>query len=130
MLSSAGTNLVRSQKQSFCLAPTDPVNLMRPGSLWNPSTIGLGSSCPTDQGLWLRETLPVGWGDTYYQSVAGQAFNITGLANGTYYLQVKVNPFGNIHEVSHANDASYLEIRLGGTAGARTVTVVKAVKKP
>jgi hypothetical protein len=78
----------------------------------------------------LRETLPVGWGDTYYQSVAGQAFNVTGLANGTYYLQVRANPFGNIHEVTDANNTSYLEIRLGGTTGARTVTVVKPVKKP
>ena len=29
--------------------------------------------------------MPVGWGDTYLQSIAGQAFSITRVPNGTYY---------------------------------------------
>jgi hypothetical protein len=113
---------VRSDKQSFCLAPTDPINLTRPGALWRPDSIGLGSSCPTDQSLWLRETLPVGWGDTYVQQKGGQAFNITDLPNGRYYIQVTTNPRGRIHEVSRANNTSLLAVHLGGTPGARTVT--------
>jgi hypothetical protein len=130
LLNADGDTVVRSHKQSFCLAPTDPVNLTRPHALWNPDSIGLESSCPTDQSLWLRETLPVGWGDTYVQEAGGQAFNITGVANGRYVLRVQTNPFGHIHETTRSNNTSYLAIDLGGTPGARTVKEIGPVSHP
>lgn len=130
LLNHDATQTVRSAKQSFCIAPTDPVNLLRPGAVWVPGATSLASACPTEQGLWLRESLPVGWGDTYFQTVAGQAFDVTTLPNGTYYLRVRANPAGRIHEVRHSNDTSYLRISLGGSAGDRTVSVMKPVTKP
>jgi len=48
--------------------------------------------------LWVREMLPVGWGDTYFNSVAGQSFDITGVPNGTYYIEVIANPLHVLHE--------------------------------
>ena len=36
--------------------------------------------------------MPVGWGDTYFQFVAGQAFDITSVPNGTYYIEVGAVP--------------------------------------
>jgi hypothetical protein len=118
---------VRSGKQSFCLAPTDPIDLTRPGALWSPDYVGLGSSCPSDQSLWLRETLPVGWGDTYVQQKGGQAFNITDLPNGRYYIRVTTNPHGKIHEVTKKNNSALLAVDLGGTPGDRTVSRIGIV---
>jgi hypothetical protein len=122
LLDANGKRVVLSHKQSFCLAPTDPVDLTAPGALWNPYTIGLQSSCPTDQSIWLRETLPVGWGDTYVQRKAGQAFNITNVPNGRYQIRVATNPFGHIHETTRKNDQALVTVELGGTPGHRTVT--------
>jgi hypothetical protein len=127
LLDASQQRVVRSDKQSFCLAPTDAINLTRPGALWNPDTVGLGSSCPSEQSLWLRETLPVGWGDTYVQSKGGQAFDITNLPNGRYIIRIATNPRHRIHELYRANDTSLLAIDLGGTPGARTATVVGQV---
>jgi hypothetical protein len=71
----------------------------------------------------VREVLPTGWGDTYFQGLPGQSFNITDLPNGTYYIAVEANPLGLLHERRTDNDVELREIRLGGTPGARTVTV-------
>jgi hypothetical protein len=128
LLSHGGDRVVRSGKQSFCLAPTDPINLMVPGALWQPDSVGLFSSCPTDQSIWLRETLPVGWGDTYVQAAAGQSFNITGVPNGTYLVRVWTDPFHNILETRRDNDSALLKIRLGGAPGARTVDSIGTVR--
>ena len=67
--------------------------------------------------------MPVGWGDTYFQSVAGQSFDINSIPNGTYYIEIVANPEGVLHELSTANDFSYRKIILGGTRGHRTVRV-------
>jgi hypothetical protein len=122
LLNSKGKRVVLSGKQSFCLAPTDPLDLTVPGALWNPDSIGLSSNCPTDQSLWLRETLPVGWGDTYVQEKGGQAFNITDLPNGRYQIRISTNPRGRIHEVTRKNNTALLAVNIGGVPGARTVT--------
>jgi hypothetical protein len=73
--------------------------------------------------LWIREVLPAGWGDTYFQGVPGQSFDITGLPNGTYWIEVRANPLGSLYDVDPTNDTSLREVILGGTPGARTVTV-------
>ena len=118
------SRVVLSGKQSFCLAPTDPVDLSRPGALWQPDKIGLFSACPSQESIWLRETMPSGWGDTYIQSAAGQAFNITDVRNGVYFVRVTTNPHHRIIETSTHNNVSLLKIRLGGKPGARTLKVI------
>jgi hypothetical protein len=67
--------------------------------------------------------LPVGWGDTYFQFVAGQAFNITHLPNGTYYIEVTANPGNVLHESDTGNDVSLRKVIIGGTRGHRTARV-------
>jgi hypothetical protein len=128
LLDTRGKRVTRSKKQSFCLAPTDPVNLLRRGAQWN--TDGLYSACPSDQSLWLREALPVGWGDTYIQQLGCSALNVTTVPNGTYLIRIQTNPFGHIKEVTRSNNTSYLKITLGGTPGARTVSTVGPVGAP
>ena len=75
--------------------------------------------------IWVREVLASGWGDTYSQDRAGQAIDITGLPNGTYWIRVLANPVGRLHELSRRNNVSLRRVVLGGTAGARTVRVPK-----
>jgi len=123
LLSSDKQQVVRSQKTGFCLAPTDAIDLTVPGAIWNPGTLGLFSACGDASAIWTRETLPTGWGDTYFQSLPGQSFNITNLPNGTYFIQVQADPTGQIFERSSANDSRFRKVILGGVPGARTVTV-------
>jgi hypothetical protein len=73
--------------------------------------------------LWIREVLPVGWGDTYSQWVAGQAFDISAVPNGTYYIRIVANPGGGLIEAASDNNTSYRQLVLGGDAGARSVDV-------
>jgi hypothetical protein len=122
LLNAHKDRVVRSGKQSFCLAPTDPIDLTKVGALWQPDKVGLYSSCPSDESIWLRETLPVGWGDTYVQSAAGQGFDITSLPNGEYFVRVTTNPRHRILETTTRNNAALVRIQLGGVPGARTVT--------
>lgn len=124
LLDASQTGIVYSDKEGFCLAPTDAIDLALPRAVWNPGQIGFGGTvCGSETSLWTRETLPAGWGDTYFQGLPGQSFDITDLPNGTYFIAVKANPAGELYERSAANNVRYRRVILGGAAGARTVTV-------
>jgi hypothetical protein len=118
------TAVVRSHKQSFCIAPTDPVDLMVEGAVWDPYRIGLSSACGGATSIWVREVLQSGWGDTYFQSVAGQAFDITRVPNGWYYIESTLNPRGSLYETNMSNNTGLRMVRLSGDRGNRRVTVV------
>jgi hypothetical protein len=117
------TEVVRSDKVSFCLAPTDPIDLLLPTAEWVPYSTGFYSACGEPGSLWVRETLPVGWGDTYYQYLPGQSFDITDLPNGKYFVRVQVNPLGELYDATSANDTSYRRVRLRGKPGNRRAVV-------
>jgi hypothetical protein len=117
------SELIRSKKEAFCLAPTDAIDLLIPNASWNPGEIGLHTACGTPNSIWVREILPLGWGDTYFQGLPGQSFNITDVPNGTYYIAVIANPSGLLHEQTDANNMELREIVLGGTKENRTVEV-------
>jgi Lysyl oxidase len=123
LVTQAKTVAVASHKMGFCIAPVDAVDLLAPHALWQPSFVGLQGACGSPTALWVTEELPVGWGDTYIQSIAGQNFDITGVPNGTYYIQVAANPEGVLHETTASNDVSFRKVILGGTPGHRTVKV-------
>jgi len=123
LLDGTQAQVVRSRKQSFCLAPTDPVDLTKPGAEMDPYQIGLYSQCGGPDALWIREDLPAGWGDTYFQFVGGQAFDVTDLPNGKYFIQVTVNPLGAIYETDTTNDTSLRRVLLRGQPGDRRVVV-------
>jgi hypothetical protein len=123
LLDSAHQLAVPSHKVGFCIAPTDPVDLLQPGAVWQPSFLGFGGQCGSPTALWVQEELPLGWGDTYFQSVAGQSFNITHLPNGTYYIQIQANPEHVLYETDTSNDISLRKVILGGRPGHRTVRV-------
>jgi hypothetical protein len=123
LLGSARTVALRSHKEGFCIAPTDAVDLVLPGAVWQPSFTGLSGACGEQSALQVQEMLPLGWGDTYFQFLPGQAFNITHVPNGTYYIEIIANPEKLIHESDTRNDTSLRKVILGGTRGHRTVRV-------
>jgi len=116
-------SVTRSGKQAFCLAPTDPIDLTIRGAVQRVDAGRMWSQCSGATALWLREVLPAGWGDTYFQWLPGQSFDITGLPNGTYQVRVTTNFRGAIHETRTDNNVSLRTVELGGKAGARTVSV-------
>jgi len=99
-----------SRKEAFCLAPTDPINLLVKSANWKPGSTGLGSACGGKRALSITETLDVGWGDTYSQSLPGQLFDITGRPNGTYYIEVRANPDDRLYEGQTNNNVSLRKV--------------------
>jgi len=125
LLDAHGHRVLVSGKQSFCLAPTDPIDLTIRGADWQAESSDLASSCGGEEAIWLREVLQAGWGDTYYQDRAGQSFNITALPNGHYQVRVTADPHHRLAETSYRNNVGLVSIVLGGPAGHRTVKVVR-----
>jgi len=123
LLSANKKLVVRSQKVGFCIAPTDAVNLLLRNAVWNPAFIGFGGQCGSPTALWVREMMPVGWGDTYQQFLAGQAFDITNLKNGTYYVAITANPEHQLKETNYRNDMTLRKVVISGAKGHRHVTV-------
>lgn len=117
-----GGEVKPSRKEAFCLAATDAIDLTLPGARMNPE-IGLATACGMEDSIWIRETLPLGWGDTYFQSLPGQSFNITDVPNGTYYIQVEANPSGALYEQTADNNVEMREVILKGKPGQRRVVV-------
>ncbi|HEU4528628.1 MAG TPA: lysyl oxidase family protein [Actinomycetota bacterium] len=115
--------VVTSDKQSWCLANTDAIDLTVANANWRAYGGDLSTMCGGPSALWVREVLDVGWGDTYVQGVAGQAFDITELPNGTYYIRVHVNPLGTMFESTDANNVEDRLIVLKGRPGNRRVEV-------
>ena len=123
LLAADQSQIVRSEKTAFCLAPTDAIDMTIPGATWNPYSIGLGTACGSRNSIWTREVLPAGWGDTYFQGLPGQSFDITDLPNGTYFIAVEANPDGLLVEGSSSNNIELRRIMLRGKRGHRKVIV-------
>jgi hypothetical protein len=124
LLDQSLSEVVLSRKQSFCIAPTDAVDLSVEGAEYNPWSMRLSSRCGSAGSIWVREALAAGWADTYFQYVAGQAFNITQVPNGWYYVRLEMNPLGTLYDASTDNDTADRLIRLGGRPGRRTLRVM------
>ncbi len=123
LLDATQSEVVRSQKEAFCLAATDAIDYTVRNANWRPNNTDLHTACGNEGAVAVREVLDVGNGDTYIQSLPGQSFDVTDLPNGTYYVQVVANPEGNLYESNVNNNVSLRQVILGGTPGARTVTV-------
>ncbi len=117
--------VVRSAKEAFCLANTDAIDYSVKGANWKPDNTDLHTSCGDRASLGVREVLDAGSGDTYAQYLPGQSFDLQGLRNGTYYIQIKANPAKVLYEKKTSNNVSYRKVVIGGTAGNRTVKVAK-----
>jgi hypothetical protein len=124
LLNAKQTEVVRSQKEAFCLAATDAIDYTVKNANWHPGNTDLHTACGDHGSLSVREVLDVGSGDTYEQTLPGQSFDITNLANGTYYVQVTANPEHRLYEASTKNNVALRQVILGGTKHHRTVKVL------
>lgn len=122
LIDAGQANAIRSRKESFCLVPTDPVDLSTDDANLTGERADLTTSCGGPDAMWIRETLPLGWGDTYYQG-GRYGFNITKVPNGTYFVEVAANPDGLLQEQDDTNNVSLREVIISGTRGDRRVTV-------
>ncbi|WP_433337246.1 lysyl oxidase family protein [Spirillospora sp. CA-294931] len=123
LLRADGKEVVRSQKEAFCLANTDAIDQTVKNANWKPGNTDLETACGDLSSLSVREVLDVGSGDTYEQHRPGQSFDITTLPNGVYHIQVIANPDRRLHESTTKNNVSLRKVVLGGKPGARTVKV-------
>ncbi len=123
LLSEDQTKEVRSGKEAFCLANTDAVDYTVKNANWHPRNTDLSTACGEQNSISVREVLDVGSGDTYTQYRPGQSFDVTDLANGTYYIQVIANPEKRLQETNTDNNVALRKVVLAGEPGARTVTV-------
>ncbi len=115
--------IVRSRKEAFCLANTDAVDYTVDAANWNPYNTDLHTSCGSYAAMAVREVLDTGSGDTYFQGLPGQSFNVKDLPNGKYYISVEANPFGVMHETKTGNNVSMRKIFLRGKGDKRRVVV-------
>ncbi len=115
----------RSQKEAFCLANTDQVDYTVPAANWLPENTDLHTSCGSRQSVGVREVLDAGSGDTYDQSLPGQSFDLKGLKNGVYYIEVLANPDRKLVETSTTNNVSYRKVTISGKSGHRKAAVAK-----
>jgi hypothetical protein len=115
--------VVRSRKVGFCIAPTDNIDMVLKHATWQPSYTGIAGNCGDPAALWATEILPIGWGDTYVQTVPYQSFDITRIPNGTYYIEIAANPEHLLKETDTRNDVSLRKVIISGTAGHRKVRV-------
>jgi hypothetical protein len=119
------TLVVDSGKEAFCLANTDMVDYTVKGANWRPENTDLSTACGDREALGVREVLDPGSGDTYTQYREGQAFDLTGVPNGTYYIEIAANPDKVLYERSRKNNVSLRQVVIGGSKDARTVAVGK-----
>jgi hypothetical protein len=124
LVDASGSEVVLSKKQSFCIAPTDAVDLSVEGADYVPWSLRLSSRCGSSESIWVREALAAGWADTYFQSVSGQALNVTNVPNGWYYVRLEMNPLGNMYDSTPGNEIADRLIHLGGRRGSRTLQVM------
>ncbi|MBI4424451.1 MAG: hypothetical protein HY554_12015 [Elusimicrobia bacterium] len=60
------------------------------------------------------EGISVGWADVYDKALADQDIDITGLADGTYWLEMETDPEGRLLESDEANNTTRIRIHLEG----------------
>ncbi len=125
LLSADKRTVLVSQKTGFCLANTDAIDYTIPDAQWQPGTPSLSTACgsASPDARSVAMSLGVGSGDTYVQTIAGQSFNVTGIPDGTYYIEIAINPLNLLYLASGDAGPSFRQIRIGGKPGARTVTV-------
>lgn len=99
-----GAIVAEGAKTSFCVEDLGIYN----NTLPNFDPDGEFHSCgSTTQGL------SVGWVDVYTKTLAGQNIDITGLADGVYWLESEADPDNHILEKDETNNATRIKVTVG-----------------
>ena len=92
-----------SQKTTFCVMDTTPINTSVPGAPTSPVYATCGN---------IKQGMSVGWGDTYGSNLAGQSIDVTGLPNGSYKLVIEVDPKKRLEELYDTDNTSCVLLQL------------------
>lgn len=84
-----------SQKSTFCIRDTEPVDLMHPGANKSASFVVCGRE---------RQGISAGWADAYYYTYVDQNFDVTDLPVGEYVLKIIINPLDRFKEITKDNN--------------------------
>lgn len=97
-------------KRGFCFYDSDPYRMTLAAAprrfVYPRSGCGARSALQLDMGL------SVGWVDTYYWRIPGQAVDLTGLPDGRYRLAVKADPRNWFRERNERNNRTWVDLRL------------------
>ena len=124
-----GAVVRKSSKIGFCFMPTtalhfEPVKGPRGmGYSASLSDDRLPVNCGERRSTRVAMSLQAGWGDEYYQGIAGQSFDVSDLPNGSYRLRISVNPKGDLAEITAANNIAERLISLEGNGADRELNV-------
>lgn len=121
LVDGTGKVVASSGKIGFCMADVHQLDATRPGFVVPDATGFIGCQGPLSRSV--RETLDPGWGDEYDQVTPEQELDVTGVPNGTYRIEILADPDRKLREATRDNNVSFRTVVLGGTPGARTVTV-------
>jgi Lysyl oxidase len=97
-------------KRGFCFYDSDPYRLTLPGA--PDRFVYPRSGCGARSALRLHMGLSIGWLDTYYWRIPGQAVDLTGLPDGRYRLAVKADPRNWFRETNERNNRSWVDLEL------------------
>jgi hypothetical protein len=99
-----GEVIAEGAKTSFCLLDLVEHNLAHPE---------IGPSRYKDCGFDVQG-ISAGWSDVYQSGLPDQWIDVTGIPNGSYWLEAEVDPLNAIVELNDANNVSRIEMMLGG----------------
>ncbi len=99
LLSTGGQVVATGHKQAFCLIDLDLVNP------------GLGVDGPKYTCDY--QGITKGWADIYDSFLDCQWIDITGVPDGNYMLEVRINPAQVIHELDYGNNAARVAVHIG-----------------
>jgi len=98
-----GDILATGGKISFCL-----IDITRYDDAAGSSNYG---SCGTTQGV------SAGWSDVYGSGLSNQWINISGIADGDYYLEVVTDPEDKLLESDETNNTTIITVTIAGGPG-------------
>ncbi len=97
-------NLVSTQdKTSMGIVDSGPYDLTLPGA---PQSRVYNSANDPILGI------SIGWADIYDRNLPGQWVDVTGLADGTYYLEVVIDPYERVDETDDTNNSTEVLVNL------------------
>ena len=120
-IDAANGAVITSEKQGFCLGPSSPTDLTIPGAVLQDVKPQYETTCGTPESTWIREVVPLGWGDTYHQMLPGQSFEITNVPNGKYFIEIEANPEQFIFERDLGDNLIRRKVVLRGGPNNRRV---------
>ncbi len=103
LLTTTGTEVVEGKKIGFCLEDT---------IRWNPNAGGRIYNCA-------YQGIQRGWADVYTYDIPCQWIDITGVAGGTYILEMRADPLNRIPELNEDNNVTQVTVVIPSDCSVR-----------